>query len=107
MAKKVLKFDKYQRESKREPVDIPLPDGTVITVPVVDGGKMFQLEEAGVTRKTLRMAMPDDESWERLEPLLEALPDPDAVREFTMDLMQALGVAPEDRPPADGSRSSS
>jgi hypothetical protein len=98
-----MDFSTYQREAKRKPVEIKLPDGDVLVVPIPDGDKMMQIEEAGLTRKTLKIAL-GGEGYARLGPLVEGLKDPDALREFCMDLMRELGVSADDRPPADGPR---
>lgn len=98
-----MDFSKYQRQSKRRPVELDLPDGGTIIIPIPDGEKMMAIEEAGLTRKALKIAV-GEEGWERLGPLVGSLPDPDSVREFVQELMRRLGVAADDSPPADGPR---
>lgn len=102
MAKTTLKFNTYQREAKREPLDLELPNGETITVALPDGDLTMAIEEAGHTRKALRLAFGDQ--WPAVEPLVGALKDPEALREFTMDVLRGIGVAADDAPPAGGSR---
>lgn len=101
-----MKFNTYMRESKRKPVPLELPDGSTLIVPIPNGDEMMDIEEAGITRRALRLAL-GDENFRRIQPLFKEMKDPDALREFTLDLMRNLGVSPDDRPPADGSPSSS
>jgi hypothetical protein len=95
-------FSRYQRESRRKPVTLNLPDGVAVTIPVPDGGKVMEVEEAGLTRRTLRVLLGDD--YSKVEPFVKGLPDGDALREFVTDLVTELGLRPDDAPPADGPR---
>lgn len=102
MADNVLQFSTFQREAKRQPLSLTLPDGEVIVVPIPDGDQMMKIEEAGQTRRALKIAF--GEQWSKVEPLVKELADPDSLREFAMTVMQKLGVAPDDAPPVDGPR---
>ncbi len=97
-----MKFDQYQRESKREPLAIELPDGGTVILPVPDGEVFLAVEEAGGTRKALMLVCGDE--WEKLRPLMKTIKDPEMLRAFVKDVMVHFGMAEDDRPPGDGSR---
>lgn len=97
-----LKFDKYQREAQVKPLEIDLPDGGVVTIAVPNGRQFMDAEEAGSTRRALRIVCGDQ--WSQLEPLVDAIEDPEALRDFVRDVMGAFRMAGGDTPPADGPR---
>lgn len=97
-----MDFSKYQRESRRKPVRLTIPGGPEVTVAVPDGGKTMDIEEAGMTRRTLSLIFGDD--WSTVKPFVDTLPDGEVLREFVTDLVTELGLRPDDAPPADGPR---
>lgn len=92
-----LKFTKYQRQSKRKPLELEMPNGETVTIPVPNGGVVLDIEEAGTARKILKLVCGED-NWRRIQPLLRELEDPEAVREFTKDVMSHFGLAADDIP---------
>jgi hypothetical protein len=97
-----LRFDQYQREAKVEPLDLELPDGTTVTIPVPDGGQFMAAEEAGSTRKALRVVCGD--AWEKVEPLVKSIKDPEALKEFVRDVMTYFRMTEGDAPSPAGPR---
>lgn len=97
-----LRFDQYQREAKVEPLDLDLGDGVVVTIPVPDGGQFMAAEEAGSTRKALRIVCGD--TWEKVEPYVMGIKDPDALKSFVRDVMTYFRMAEGDAPSPAGPR---
>lgn len=102
MADNTLDFSQFQRQAKRKPLELTLPSGETLTIPIPDGDAMMDLEEAGTTRRVLRIAFGDQ--WEAIQPLLSTIEDPEALREFARTVLVKLGAAADDAPPAGGPR---
>lgn len=97
-----LRFDTYQREAKVAPLDIDLGDA-VVTIPVPNGQQFMDAEEAGSTRRALRIVC-GPAAWEKLEPFVGRIEDPQALRDFVRDVMGHFRMSGEDAPNAGGPR---
>ena len=92
--KQLQGWDKYVQDAKREPVELPLPDGEVITVTQPSGGAVRRFNRAmrAGDEDGMCTALFGDDGGEKLLKLFEDAPG-SVLGEITRDVLREFGMA--------------
>lgn len=96
MAKRLKAWDQYVQEADREPVELPLPDGTVATIRMPSGGQLRRIARAerDGDQDQVILEMFGEDAGRKILALYEGAPATVLVN-LSKDVMAAFGLGPE------------
>ena len=94
--KRLKGWDQYVQDAKREPIELPLPDGETLTIRQPTGGVTRRINRAQRTgdEDDMCKALFGDDGGELLLKLFEDAPG-SVLQEIVLDVLREFGLAPD------------